>query len=157
TPWMDPNIRGAWVGLSPRDGPGSMMRAAFLGVAFGVRAGLDALQEHSVEVSRLRLAGGGSVHPAWQRLLMDVLPKPLDAVSCPNASARGAALLGGVATGFWTIDDLLAMAPGAVALGDPAGDGLEEDYARFRDLYQRLSGSSAAAARSGRAQNMTPK
>jgi sugar (pentulose or hexulose) kinase len=157
TPWMDPDIRGAWVGLSPGDSAGSMMRAAFLGVAFGIRAGLEALQEHGIGISRLRLAGGGSVHPAWRRLLMDVLHTPLDAVSCPNASARGAALLGGVATGFWTIDDLIAMAPALVSLGEPADNGFDESYARFRDLYQRLAGWSAAAARAEPAPRTTTR
>jgi xylulokinase len=154
TPWMDTNVRGAWVGLSPRDDAGSMMRAAFLGVAFSLRAGLDALREHGVKVERLRLAGGGSVHAAWQRLLIDVLEKPLDAVTCPNASARGAALLGGVAAGCWTADDLTAMAPRVVPLGEPAGTGFGESYARFRELYQCLSGWSAGAVRSDTKHNL---
>jgi xylulokinase len=140
TPWMDPDIRGAWVGLSPSEDGGSMMRAAFLGVAFSLRAGLDALREHGVKVSRLRLAGGGSVHPAWQRLLIDVLQVPLDAVTCPNASARGAALLGGVAAGLWQADDLARMSPTLVPLGEPIPDRYEQNYGRFRDLYARLSG-----------------
>jgi xylulokinase len=148
TPWMDPNIRGAWVGLAPKDDAGSLMRAAFLGVAFSIRAGLDALHENGIEISRLRLAGGGSVHASWQRLLIEVLKKPLDAGTCPNASARGAALLGGVAAGFWTMNDLVAMAPGLISLGEPTGDGFDESYARFRDLYQHLCSWAAGAARS---------
>jgi xylulokinase len=98
------------------------------------------LHEHGVKFERLRLAGGGSVHASWQRLLIDVLDKPLDAVSCPNASARGAALLGGVAAGCWTVDDLTTMSPGLVPLGEPIGPGFNDSYARFRDLYRCLSG-----------------
>ena len=80
------------------------------------------------------------MHPAWQRLLIDVLQVPLDAVSCPNASARGAALLGGVAAGLCQVDDLATMAPALVPLGEPVPDRYEEGYGRFRDLYARLSG-----------------
>jgi xylulokinase len=148
TPWMDANAHGAWVGLSPTDDAGSLMRAAFLGVAFSLRAGLDALHEHGVKFERLRLAGGGSVHASWQRLLIDVLDIPLDAVTCPNASARGAALLGGVAAGCWTVDDLTAMSPGLVPLGEPTGTGFDDSYARFRDLYQCLSSWHAGTLRS---------
>lgn len=139
TPWMDPNVRGAWIGLAPSDDPGSLMRAALIGVAFGIRAGLDALREHGVTVERLRLAGGGSVHSAWRQLLMDVLGVPLDAVACPNASARGAALLGGLAAGCWTVADLPALAPAVVPVGNPAAPAFEASYQRFRDLYARLA------------------
>ena len=111
TPWMDPHVRGAWAGLGPDDGPGSLMRAALEGVAFAIRAGLDALREHGASIGRLRLSGGGTVHPAWRQLLADALEAPLDAVACPNASARGAALLGGLAAGSFAARDLPALAP----------------------------------------------
>jgi xylulokinase len=140
TPWMNPNVRGAWVGLSPSDDPGSLMRAALVGVAFAIRAGLDALREHGLRIERLRLVGGGSVHARWRRLLVDVLGVPLDAVTCANASARGAALLGGLAAGCWTTNDLPTLAPAAVPAGEPSNDNFAESYARFRDLYARLAG-----------------
>jgi len=140
TPLMDSRVRGAWIGMGPDTDAGALMRAAFLGVAFSIRAGLDALQAHGVSISRLRLAGGGSVHPAWQQLLMDVLQRPLEAVACPNASARGAALLGGMAAGHWTVADLPLLAPACEALGEPQASDFESGYVRFCDLYSRLAG-----------------
>lgn len=140
TPLMDPSARGAWVGLTRSDDAGSLMHAAFLGVAFTLRAGLDALREQGIMVERLRLAGGGSVHPAWRRMLIDVLGVPLDAVVCPNASARGAALLGGLAAGVLSVADLIPLAPALTPLGDPSGDVYHAAYQRFNNLYQRLAG-----------------
>lgn len=116
------------------------MHAAFVGVAFSIRAGLDALRTHGIRVDSLRLAGGGSVHKAWQQLLMDVLQLPLDAVACPNASARGAAILGGFVAGHWKTDDLFALAPGIERLGEPLTTAYESSYVRFCDLNQRLTG-----------------
>jgi xylulokinase len=138
TPWMNPNVRGAWIGLSPSDDPGSMMHAALVGVAFGIRAGLDALREHGIRIDRLRLAGGGSVHAAWRQLLTDVLGVSFDAVACANASARGAALLGGLAAGCWGVGDLPPLAPAAVPAGEPSQRDFRS-YAFFA-IYARLAG-----------------
>ena len=140
TPWMDSQVRGAWIGMGPDTDAGAMMRAAFIGVAFAIRAGLDALRTQGIHFSTLRLAGGGSVHQAWQQLLMDALQVPLEAVACPNASARGAAILGGMATGHWLEADLHTLAPDCHALGVPKTTQYEESYLRFRDLYSRLAG-----------------
>jgi len=140
TPWMDPHVRGAWVGLGPGDDAGSLMRAALEGVAFAIRAGLDALREHGASPRRLRLSGGGTVHPAWRQLLADALEVPLDAVTCPNASARGAALLGGLAAGAFTAADLPALAPAAAPAAEPRAGSLADGYGRFRDLYDRMAG-----------------
>ena len=42
----------------------------------------------SASSSAVRLAGGGSTHPAWRQLLADVLRRPLDAVEVTGASGR---------------------------------------------------------------------
>jgi xylulokinase len=141
TPWMDPHLRGGWLGLGPADDAGSLMRAAMTGVAFGIRAGLDALRDRGAAPARLRLAGGGTVHPGWRQLLADALGLPLDAVACPNAAARGAALLGGLAAGTITPADLPALAPAVIPAAEPRDSGaLDARYARFLDLRARLGG-----------------
>lgn len=132
TPWMDAELRASWSDLGVDDDAGSLMRAAFTGVAFSIRAGLDALRRQGLAPARLRLAGGGSVHAEWRQLLATILATPLDAVDCPDASARGAALLGAVADGM-PLDALRAMAPQLVpvASGEP-DPALEADYLRYR-------------------------
>jgi len=64
---------------------------------------------------------------------------PLDAVSCPHASGRGAALLGGLAAGAFTPADLLALAPALTPAAAPGPNSLDNPYARFRELYARLA------------------
>jgi xylulokinase len=140
TPWMDPDLRAGWVGAGAADGPARLMRAAFEGVAFGVRAGLDALRAHGAAPARLRLAGGGTVHPGWRQLLADALGLPLDAVTVANAAARGAALLGGLAAGAFTPADLRALSPAVTPVAEPReGGALAARYARFLDLRSRLA------------------
>ncbi|ACC69674.1 FGGY family carbohydrate kinase [Paraburkholderia phymatum] len=139
TPWLNPAARGGWLGLALGTSRGAMMRAAFEGVAFSLRAGLDSIRQSGARVSALRLAGGGSVDPRWRQLLANALQVELHAVDCPNAAARGAALLGGIAAGHWHAGDLAALAPAATRVAGPQGDAqLAARYARFIDLYGRV-------------------
>lgn len=142
TPWMNPAVRGGWVGLSPADDAVSLMRAAFRGVALGLRAGLTALIESGIPIELLKLAGGGSVHPAWRQLLADTLGRPLAVLQQANASARGAALLGGMATGHWRAMDIATLALPTEAVFEPRVADAEAatlEYHRFLALYERLA------------------
>ncbi|SIT47436.1 Carbohydrate kinase FGGY [Paraburkholderia ribeironis] len=139
TPWLNPLARGGWLGLALDHTRGTMMRAAFEGVAFSLRAGLDAIRASGAPVTTLKLAGGGSVDARWRQLLADALNADLYAVDCPNAAPRGAAILGGLASGHWHAGDLAALAPGATRVASPQGDvALAERYGRFVDLYGRV-------------------
>jgi sugar (pentulose or hexulose) kinase len=142
SPWLNPNARGGWLGLGLDDTRGTLMRAAFEGVAFALRAGLDAVRRNArasgTPLDAMRLAGGGSVDPRWRQLLADALRVELHAVDCPNAATRGAALLGGMAAGHWRADDLASLAPTATLVAAPhANASLDERLARFLDLYRR--------------------
>ncbi|HGL6313362.1 TPA: FGGY-family carbohydrate kinase, partial [Burkholderia multivorans] len=140
SPWMNPDARGGWLGLALGDTRGAMMRAAFEGVAFALRAGLDAIRDanHDDPVASLRVAGGGSVDPRWRQLLADALGASLDALECPNAATRGAALLAGLAIGHWNESALPALAPAASPVAVPRDDrALATRHARFVDLYGR--------------------
>ena len=156
SPWMNPAARGGWLGLGLDDTRGTMMRAAFEGVAFALRAGLDAIRADAGQsppqpgrkIDRLRLAGGGSVDPRWRQLLADALDAELDAVDCPNVGARGAGLIAGLASGHWREADLPALAPPAEPVASPSGDAaLAARYTRFLDLYGRTESWFGAAQR----------
>ncbi|CAM2152051.1 xylulokinase [Paraburkholderia tropica] len=150
SPWLDPSARGGWLGAGLGDTRGTLMRAAFEGVAFALRAGLDALREAQVQpapLASLKLAGGGSVDPRWRQLLADALGAELHAIDCPNAATRGAALLGGVACGHWRMDELAALAPASARVAQPCEDAaLAQRYARFIDLYGRVRSWFAPAS-----------
>lgn len=94
----------AFIGLRLSHSREHLLRAALEGVAIGIREALDLLDEND-RTTPVRLVGGGSVHPAWRQMLADVLDRELLAVDAPAASARGAALLAGIATGVWANAD----------------------------------------------------
>ncbi len=117
-----------------------MARAAFEGVAFALKDGLSALEQTGIEAETLRLAGGGTLQSSWRQLLADVLGRPLYAVSVPSASAKGAALLAGLAGGvFKSVTETAALSPEPelVATPNPQPQ-LESAFRRFRALYPAL-------------------
>lgn len=96
-----------------------LLHAVLEGVALGLREALDLLDEDD-RTTPLRLVGGGSVHPAWRQMLADALGRELLAVDAPAASARGAALLAGIATGVWVdVDATGQVTPGAYVVARP--------------------------------------
>ncbi|HSK95048.1 MAG TPA: FGGY-family carbohydrate kinase, partial [Euzebyales bacterium] len=143
TPHLDAGARGAWTGLGIGHHRGHLLRAALEGVAFALRdcvAAIEAAAPGGAD-DQLRLAGGGSVAPAWRQLLADVLRRPLAAVDMPNASVRGAALLSGVAAGIYPdVHATLALAPSPrpVAAPGQAADAYEPAYEQWRATYPRL-------------------
>jgi xylulokinase len=142
TPRFDPGARGAWTGLGLDHGRAHLLRAALEGVAFALREGLEALEEAGTPVPELRLAGGGAGSEPWRQLLADVLGRPLrllpDTVA-RVASARGAGLLSGVASGVYrAVGDTPAPDPDRVIR--PGAAAYEAVYARYRELYPRLRG-----------------
>jgi xylulokinase len=129
---------GAWEGLTLAHRREDLLRAALEGVAFLLRTKLDDLHRVGPRPEQIVLAGGGSQHPSWRRLLADVFQLPLFTASTPWLSARGAALIAGVATGLHpTWDDVTRSIPppepaAAAGHSDPA----EQHYQRFRRSEQ---------------------
>jgi xylulokinase len=150
TPRFDPGARGAWTGLGLDHTRGHLLRAALEGVAFALREGLEALEDLGVTAHELRLAGGGASGPRgssgepWRQLLADVLGRPLwllsDEISAV-ASARGAALLAGLASGIYSeAKETLSLTPEPERCVRPSRADYETAYGRYLELYPRLYG-----------------
>jgi xylulokinase len=141
TPHLDTSLRGSWSGLNARHDRNALLYSALEGVAFAVRDGLDALAGVSPGSHPLRLAGGGTTSPAWRQLLSDVLDRSLDAVPTPAVSARGAVLLGSLASGLIPAADLPMVARQTVTrVADPTPrvDLLRERRAAYQSVFSAL-------------------
>jgi xylulokinase len=114
-----PSSTGAFLGLRIDHRREHLLHAALEGVAFGIRVALEALPGADAATA-LRLAGGGSEHPAWRQMLSDILNRELLTVDTPAASARGAALLGGIAGGVWAnAQETALLAPDVALVASP--------------------------------------
>ena len=129
----NPRSTGAFLGMRIDHQRQHLLHAALEGVAFGIRVALEALPEADT-IATLRLAGGGSVHPAWRQMLADILGRELVTVDTSDASARGAALLAGIANGTWT--DAAATAAVAPAIQLAATPSMRQ--ATYNEVYAKF-------------------
>jgi xylulokinase len=97
---LNPDARGALVGLSLGHGRGDIARAIMEGVAFEVGACLRGLQGLGHIVEEVRVLGGGARSDLWCQIKADVLGLPLARPRHTEAASVGAALLAAKATGL---------------------------------------------------------
>ncbi len=142
TPHVDPDARGAFVGLSVRHDRGALVRAVLEGVAFGLRDSLDLVSELGGQPGLGRVSGGGARSDLWLRIVASALELPLQRVAVDEGAAFGAALLAGVAAGVFS--DVHEAVAATVRLGDtiePVPEWVEvydEQRQRYRALYPAL-------------------
>jgi xylulokinase len=142
TPHADPDVRGAFTGLSLRHDRGALVRAVLEGVAYGLRDSLELLRGLDAGADVGRISGGGARSDLWTRIVASVLDLPLERTAVEEGAAFGAALLGAVAAGIFA--DAADAVAACVRVADriepePAWrDAYAEGYARFKLLYPAL-------------------
>jgi xylulokinase len=141
TPHNDPNIRGAFYGISHDTGRGQMTQAVLEGVAFAFRDCLAALTEAGTKITQADAIGGGSQSRLWLSIMANVLNLPLSRLDGGEAGGSfGAARLGRMAaTG--ESPSLVSKPPKRIETIAPKPALVEqynEAYRRYRSLYPSL-------------------
>ncbi|CAN5622723.1 xylulokinase [soil metagenome] len=148
SPHPDPLARGAFVGLTLSHDRRHMTRAVLEGVAFGLRDGLQLMQEAGMPPpAQIRASGGGLASPLWRQILADVLGTEIATVNTSEGAASGAALLAATGAGWYPsvqagVEAMVSSRPVA-APGEEASR-YAEMYATYRGLYPALAGHFAA-------------
>lgn len=97
TPYWNPSLRGAFLGLNRRHGAVDLAYAVLEGVAFHNRIILErAEQATGLAVSEIRFGGGAAANPVWQQIKADICGRPVIVVQ-----ARETGLIGSAAV-VWT-------------------------------------------------------
>lgn len=142
TPHLDPNARGALIGLTASHTRGHVVRAILEGVAFSLKDTFTLFEEMGVPVTRVRLGGGGARSALWRQIQAGVYGREVEIVEAEEGAAYGAAILAGVGAGWWktvdaACDEVIRVArtvtpdPGAVEL-------LAARYQAYRRIYPAL-------------------
>jgi xylulokinase len=92
-----PGATSSWTGLTRSTGRAELARAAFEGVAFAIRRGVELLGGARGPVL---LSGGGAREPWVRQLIADVIGAPTRYVDLRSASALGAAVLAARGVGY---------------------------------------------------------
>ncbi|SDH48272.1 glycerol kinase GlpK [Pseudomonas panipatensis] len=107
-PYWDPYARGALFGLTRGVKAEHLIRATLESIAYQTRDVLDAMQQDAGEALRaLRVDGGAVANDFLMQFQADMVERP----RMRETTALGAALLAGLATGFWgSLDELKSKA-----------------------------------------------
>jgi xylulokinase len=142
TPHLDPNARGALVGLTASHTRAHVIRAILEGVAFSLKDTLQIFAEMEVPVRKIRLGGGGARSPLWRQIQADIYEHEVEIIAADEGAAFGAALLAGVGGGLWPdVDSACNSAVKVekkVAAQSRNAPALRESYAAYRRLYPAL-------------------
>src|SRR5581483_11229510 len=110
-PAPDPLSRGAFIGLTSATDRGTLYRAVLEGVAMQARIVVDGMAGLAgvAPPTAIRVIGGGSRNALLLKIKANVFGRPLVVIDEPEATALGAALLGGVAAEVYpNLDEALA-------------------------------------------------
>jgi len=102
SPHWDPFARGLIVGISRATTAAHIARAALEAIALSVADVVRAMErDGGVALHRLRVDGGASANNLLMQMQADVLGVPVDRPAVLETTALGAALLAGMAVGFF--------------------------------------------------------
>jgi xylulokinase len=142
TPHLDPNARGALVGLSASHTRAHVIRAILEGVAFSLRDSFTIFTEMNVPVNRIRLGGGGARSPLWRQIQADVYGHAVEIVEAEEGAAYGAAILAGVGAEHWkSVDEACDAAVRTAHRIEPNQQNseiLDRAYHSYRRVYPAL-------------------
>ena len=102
-PHWDPDLRGAFLGVSRQTRLPDFARAVYEGVAFAARQAFETLKiSADVDSDIISCGGGGFRSQAWTQIRADVLNKPLQRLTSGEPGISGAVTLAAIGTGIYS-------------------------------------------------------
>ena len=101
TPHLDPDCRGAFIGLSAMHTKYDMLRAVMEGVTFSQRDSVEILKGMGVSIDGMLACGGGGTSKLWRQMLADTYNCAVRTVVSKEGPALGVAILAGVGAGLY--------------------------------------------------------
>lgn len=138
TPHMEPDYRGAFVGLNNVHGQGHLLRAIMEGVAYCLADCNDILRRQGIIVNSMGICGGGSRSPVWQKIMADLYRCNLHTMKQEEGPAYGAAILAGVGAGIFS--DVPSACDKLVAEGETIywNETEAKQYQKFHQIYNAV-------------------
>jgi xylulokinase len=136
----DPVSRGAFIGLSHSTSAGELFRAVLEASGFEMARSVAALAAAGIVISELRASGGGTAATAPVQIRSTAAGLPLNVVP-GHATARGAAMIAGAATGFYpslTVAGASVRPASSVRLDPEAQRWYQRQRKRYSLLYPAL-------------------
>ena len=138
TPHLDPNCRGAFIGLSAMHTRQHMLRAVMEGVVFSQRDSVEVLCEMGIKINDMLACGGGGTSPLWRQMLSDVYGCPVKTIVNKEGPALGVAILAAVGTGVYaSVQEACKELIKTNSAQNPIPENSKE-YEKFYKIYKSL-------------------
>jgi len=106
-PYWDMYARGAIFGLTRDTGKNHLVKATLESLAYQTKDILTAMEKDSgIPIQSLKVDGGACLNNYLMQFQADLLGCPVERPVNVESTATGAAMLAGIQTGFWTIDQV---------------------------------------------------
>jgi xylulokinase len=142
TPHLDPNARGALIGLTASHGRSHVVRSILEGVAYSLKDTLTLFEEMNVPVNRIRLGGGGARSLLWRQIQADIYGREVETVEAEEGAAYGAAILAGVGARIWnSVDEAcnrVVRIAGKTAPQPDVTEKMKDGYKAYRRMYDAI-------------------
>ncbi len=142
TPYLDPQARGAFIGLNYHHSQSDLIRAVMEGVVFALRDSLEEFKKLGVEPSCVITSGGGAKNELWRHIQADIFNLPIFTTNVEEASAYGASLIAAVGTGIFSTVEKTCKSwikrENEVIPNPKEVKIYEEVYQIYRGLYPKL-------------------
>lgn len=148
TPHMNPEARGAFVGLRVTHARAHLTRAVLEGVAYGLTDAIVRMRALGVDPPEFVATGNGMASELWRSIVSASIGRPLRQLLVDEGPAFGAALLAAVGGGaFPTVeaaaDRCVRVAPSAAAPSPELVRAYRDGYDAFVELYPALEKNEA--------------
>ncbi len=141
TPYFDPHVKGAILGLRMTTTRPDVLRALLEGVAFEMKLNLNILDRSGITISELVAIGGGAKSRAFIQLKADVLNRPIARAAVTEAGCMGVAMLAQAAHTGADVRDIAADRVRLTDVIEPDPDNAafyQQQFADYLKLYPIL-------------------
>lgn len=132
TLYKNPNLRGAFIGLSLETTREAMYLAVLEGLVFGMKQLFEAMKSEE-EPNYFTIVGGGAKSPLWVKLFANIFCYPIKRIQSSQEAVHGAAMLAIIGTTGdfkWNADQFEIIYP---------DNELSEKYQQQYKHYQKLT------------------
>lgn len=142
SPHNDPYARGAFVGMSLDTKRGDMAKAVMEGVAYALRDCVEIARSLGIDISCVRVCGGGAKSHTWCEILANVLRARVVKCESEEGPALGAAVLAMVAAGEYpcveSAADSIVRVKECIDYNLDYAKKYDAGYLRYKNLYKSL-------------------
>ncbi len=135
SPIFDPRARGVVAGLTLRHNRGHLFRAAYEGIACGIRQILEELDVSGEPVDRIVAVGGGTRGPLWPQIVSDVTGREQQVPAQTIGASYGDALLAAIGTGAVPPETDWARTHRTIAPDERNRQVYDELYSVYQEAY----------------------